>query len=37
LDQALAIVVPFIDPVLVPTATGVWDPGTGVWRDDQMS
>jgi hypothetical protein len=37
LDEALAIVVPFIDPVLARTAAGVWDPDTGVWRDKQMS
>jgi hypothetical protein len=32
LDEALAIVTPFIDPALDGTAVGVWDPETGQWQ-----
>jgi hypothetical protein len=35
LDEALAIVVPFVDPVLAGDSAGVWDPGTGTWREEQ--
>lgn len=31
LDEALAVVRPFVDPLLVGTATGTWDPRSGRW------
>jgi hypothetical protein len=31
LDEALAVVRPFVDPVLVGTARGTWDHGHGAW------
>jgi hypothetical protein len=31
LDEALALVRPFLDPLLDGTATGNWDPNTGEW------
>lgn len=31
LDEALAVVAPFIDPLLEGTAVGMWDPKTGRW------
>jgi hypothetical protein len=33
LDDALAFVVPFVDPVLDWSATGSWDPAEGRWGD----
>ena len=33
LDDALAFVVPFVDPVLDWSATGTWDPAAGRWGD----
>lgn len=32
LDDALAVVTPFLDPLLDGTAAGTWDPKTGRWR-----
>jgi hypothetical protein len=32
LDEALALVRPFLDPLLDGTATGTWDPTAGAWR-----
>jgi len=34
LDEALAVVRPFIDPLLAGTATGTWDPKAGRWVED---
>jgi hypothetical protein len=31
LDEALAVVSPFLDPLLDGTATGTWDPKRGLW------
>lgn len=31
LDEALAVVRPFIDPLLAGTAVGIWDPAHGLW------
>jgi nucleotidyltransferase AbiEii toxin of type IV toxin-antitoxin system len=32
LDEALAIVRPFLDPILAGTATGMWDHETAAWK-----
>ena len=32
LEEALATVVPFVDPLLAGTASGGWDPKAGAWR-----
>lgn len=32
LDEALAAVRPFLDPLLDKTAAGTWDPGRRIWR-----
>ncbi len=32
LDEALGVVVPFLDPLLDGTATGKWDPKHGCWE-----
>jgi len=31
LDEALAVVRPFVDPLLIGTAVGSWDPNAGAW------
>jgi len=33
LDDALAVVTPFLDPILDGTANGTWDPRNGQWMD----
>ena len=31
LDEALAIVRPFLDPIMAGSAAGLWDPVVGAW------
>lgn len=37
LDEALAVVGPFLDPLLDGTATGTWDPKRGLWAPQPAS